>query len=276
LLGWAIRLRTQSPGDQEQSPGPGMALPIGLALYVVAAALGSFVLKLSPLMPYLAWYFDFMRKGALFNITLTLVTGIGSVWLAYVFVIRYLRRWAGLGPGERLLDLVTLCLLVLQLLYLQFGDRYLLVFLPYALIVAGYHLRDELSRRKTIVAVVCLGMLSLWAMWTRGALTEAEALWRGGEMARAAGIAPRQINGEWAWNCYYTFQDYMASISHRRMVSLDDWGRWLKEGEEQAQFLVRSEAGAPIGQGWQVAARIPYQDAFFREKHVYILRRAPR
>jgi 4-amino-4-deoxy-L-arabinose transferase-like glycosyltransferase len=276
LLSWAIWLRTGLPGNLKRLYKLNIALPIGLALYIAAATLGgSFVFKLSALMPYLMWYFDFMRKGVLFNTALTLITGIGAVWLAYVFVLRYTRQWKGLAPEERLLDLVTLFLLVLHLLYFQFRDRYLLLFLPYALIVLGYHLRDELSRHKTIVAMVCLGMLLMWAMWTRGALTEAEAMWRGGEMVRAAGIAPRQINSDWTWNCYYTFQDYMASIGHRKMVSLDDYGLWLQEGERQAQFLVRPEAGAPVGQGWQVAARIPYQDAFFREKHVYILRRAP-
>jgi len=86
--------------------------------------------------------------------------------------------WVNVSVSERLLDMTAFFLLLEHLLYRGFGDRYLLGFLPFVLILVGQHFGNRLIRWNRVVVIGCLTMLIVSAMWTRGRLTEAEAKWR--------------------------------------------------------------------------------------------------
>jgi len=90
--------------------------------------------------------------------------------------------WVNVSVSERRLDVTVYFLLLEHLLYRGFGDRYLLRFLPFVLILVGQHLGNRLIRWNRVVVIGCLTMLIVSAMWTRGRLTEAEAKWQAADL----------------------------------------------------------------------------------------------
>ena len=259
-------------------------------LVVIAAGLlyGRHVNPERRLLPLISWNFEFLTELSLKERkVLTLLTSAGAVLLGGILVRRYFADggWKALTPEQRLLDLVTLGLLGLHLIYAQFGDEYLIVFLPFALIILGRQLQPWQAILLVPGTIGCLVLLAGSAWWTRSLLVENELPWREAEKVRALGVDPTKIYGPWAWNCYQgAFDDYLTDI-HRRIEyrPLDDGYDGLKdffvrylEGDRkaQAEYLITS---GPPGQlpesGAERLAEIPYDDFWFRPTRVFVDRR---
>ena len=119
-------------------------------------------------------------------------------------------------------------------------------------------------------------MLGVSAMWTRGILEREEALWSGAEALRREGIAPQQIYGYWTWNGYYTFQDYLADIGNRTLGDISDYfERWVPERMRNAQFVLADGLNKPNDRTMEVIKEIPYRNALFEERRVFVLKRKP-
>jgi hypothetical protein len=253
-------------------------LLVALGLYMVAAIVyGYSVEHESALMPYLRWHFgELGHMGALGRGALTLVTTIGAIWLARIFVLRYSasQSWGGLPSRARLLDLVALFFVLEYLVCAVMGDAYVLVLLPYALIAVGRYLGDWLNRYRALIILVCLVVLVVTAMWTRGLLSFSEACWQGGEYALSTGAQPNEVYGCWSWVCYYRFDDYVAQVPNPTPLALNDYSlRWLPEQRERARFWVTETPDAPSGEQWQVLKEIPYQGMLLRKGHLFVIRR---
>ena len=226
-------------------------------------------------MPYLYWNLDLVARWSLpARALLSLSTILGGVLLGRLFVQRYAagESWRSLPRQQRLLDLVTLFLFVAQLLFYQIGDEYLIVFLPFTLIVIGQHLARRPRRHWAAAAVASAAMVIVGALWTRGLLEANEAEWRGAEMVRLAGVAPDQVYGPWTWNAYYGFDDYLAEAGGRADFH-DFFDRWLKEKRKRAVYFVSHARQVPPGETWQIVAELPMQDFTLREQRVYVIRR---
>ena len=121
-----------------------------LTLYILAGIIHGHVANHQPwLMPFIQWDFAIITDmGTWPRLVVTGITSLGAILYGYIFVRRYCdsRVWAGITARERLLDLVTLFLLIEQLLYRKIGDRYLIVFLPFACIALGRYLAPWLTR----------------------------------------------------------------------------------------------------------------------------------
>jgi Dolichyl-phosphate-mannose-protein mannosyltransferase len=252
-----------------------------LTVYIMASmAYGRLFKNVSLLMPYVPWNFGFLgdldqpERGVL-----TLFTSIGAVLFGWMFVLRYFGSGGlvRLPINERLLDLVTLFLLVQQLIFYKFGDEYLLVFLPFALIVAGRRLGSWISCHRRTTGLACLVMVIACAMWTRGLLEKAEASWSAGEFVRKSGVQSNQVYGSWVWNCYYgAFNDYLAEIDDReldRNSFTSDFFLWRLERKKQAQFLILDSPIAPADERWNVVTEIPYRSFLLQARRLYAVRR---
>ena len=229
-------------------------------------------------MPYLIWDDTLARIGRWQRGSLTLITSIGAILYAYILVLRYStgQGWKTMPPSERLLDLVSLFLLMQLLIFRIIGDRYIIAFLPFLLIVVGRHLGRRLNRYSTITAIACLAMLVTSAIWTRGLLTAAEAEWKAAELIRRTGVEPVRIYGSSAWNRYYggAFDDWRSQVDDRKLTSQEDfWRRYLPERSRRADFLVTGSADSPVNEKWEVVTEVPYSDTLFRVKHFYVVRR---
>ena len=113
-------------------------------------------------------------------------SGIGAVLYACIFLMRYLDKecWKSVSPSERILDFVTLFILLMHLVFWDFGDEYLLSLLPFTLIVVGTYLRNCILRHWKIPLVASLVLLIISAIWIRASHERAEAYWKGGELLR--------------------------------------------------------------------------------------------
>jgi hypothetical protein len=138
----------------------------------------------------------------------------------------------------------------------------------------GRHLRGWLGRYRVAMAVALVVMLVGSSMWTRGLLEVAEATWKGAELVRATGVERTRIYGSAGWNRYYggAFEEWLSQIGDPKLENqLDFWRRYLPERRERAQFLVLRDM--PAQQQGEIVAVVPYRDGFFREKHIYVLRK---
>ena len=245
--------------------------------YVVAILYNRSANDRYPFMPYLRWHFGELRHmGGLQRGILTLVTTMGGISLGHLFLLRYSGRqgWGGVPPGERLLDLVALFFLAEYVACAVMGDAYILVLLPFTLIVVGRHLGNWLNRHRMATVLACLAMLVVSAMWTRGLLAFSEACWQGGEFALSTGAQPNEVYGCWSWVCYYRFDNYVAQVPHPTPESLEEYSsRWLPEQRERARFWITETVDAPSDEQWQVLKEIPYRDILLREGRLYVVRR---
>ncbi len=291
------------PGDE--LTGNLLLLVLMAALIVGGIALGSHVNQQPRhLMPFLEWNFDrllideFTDKpdlGKMVRLVVTVVGVLGGVLFGAVVVRRYLplKGWHELSPGQRLLDLTTLFLLGLHLIYAQFGDEYLIALLPYTFLVLGRHLRNWFPWLLAPAAVSCLVMLAVSAIWTRGLLQEEEAQWTVADrVVRETGAKPEQVFGSWAWNCYHgAFEDYLKDIDHKPVYGTlqegfsglkDFFVRYL-DGERlpNARYVVKT---APVADGHSGGAaentakganQVPFRDQLFRKQIAYVETRAP-
>jgi len=253
-------------------------LPSAVAIYILTGMLyGRFANHRSVLMPYLQSFAILQDMGRLERGILTLVTSLGAILFARIFILRYSdsQGWRRVSPSERLIDLVTLFLLILELVFCLFDDRYLFVFLPFTLIVVGRHLRSWLNRFRITTAIACLAMLMLVAsaMWTRGLVAVEEALWQGCEFVRSTGMQPKRIYGSGTWICYYRFQDYVAEVGDPTLYVSDLFVRWLPEQRAQREFWITISPDALADEKWEVLDEIPYRDILLRERRVYVVRR---
>jgi hypothetical protein len=246
--------------------------------YILTGILyGHFVDQRPMFMPYLPWNFGTL-KGILGDFgrgILTFITTIGGILFARIFVLRYsdYQGWKCLPLSKRLLDLVALLLLVFHLIYVDFGDEYLMVFLPFTLIVVGSHLKNYLNRFCIVTTIVCLAMLVASAMWTRGLASWKEACWQGGDLLLFAGVRPEQIYGLWEWNSYYKFQDYVDEFKNKELDLGDFFDRWQPEQRRQARFWIVAFLNPPVNETWRVIYKIPYENIFLQKRFVYVIRR---
>jgi hypothetical protein len=142
---------------------------------------GHSVNHISVYMPYLPWDETLAAFGEIQRAGWTLVTSIGAVLYGYIFVQRYRTGWHETPTSERLLDLFTVLIFAEHLVFAKFGDRYLLPLLPFTIVAVGRHVGSLLNRYAVPAFGVCVVMILISAMWTRGILEQSETMWKAAE-----------------------------------------------------------------------------------------------
>lgn len=193
------------------------------------------------LMPLLPWNFGgLLGLGTLIRVAVTGIVASGAILFARLFLLRYLAAgWSRLGHEERLLDLATLFSLALTLVFLQIGDEYLLVYLPYTLIVVGLGLERWIQRATPLVAGATALVLLGSVLWTRSLLGPPEIVWRACEEAVRRGVPTERIWGNLMWASYHHFDDYAAHVDPTRIATLEpSFRHWLRERQRRADYFV--------------------------------------
>jgi hypothetical protein len=254
-------------------------LPGACVFYIVGGVIfGHFANDRPWLLPYLPWEDTLARMSRWQQVGLTLVTIAGGATYTYILALRYstTRGSGGVPLSERLLDLCMLFLLAEHLFYRTIGDRYLLGFLPFILIVVGRYLGNWLNRWKVAMATVCLAMLLISALWTRELMEAAEAKWMAAESIYATGVERKDIFGSPEWNLYHgAFDDYVREVGDSTvgLSTADFWHRWYPERRDRSQFLIVGSARSPDKDKAEVVGAFPYRDGFFRLRHIYVVKR---
>jgi hypothetical protein len=285
---WLLRqtgnLERRLMDNDEGRPGSQKVLAfVAVAIFIVAGMVYAHSNNRALLMPNLHWLGALLGEsmGKLNRGILTVMTSAGAVLFGGIFVLRYVPRqeWRNVPASQRLLDWVTIFIFLLHAIYVQFGDEYIIVFLPFTLIVVARHLGYGLHYLRWPVAAACLVMLAAVAMLTRARIDEGQALWTGGELARMTGADPARIYANWGWNCYHgAADDHLKQIGYSRgagnSVVEDFFTRWLPERQRLALFrVVSASPGASPEEGEERVAEFSFRDWLFRERRLYVIKR---
>jgi hypothetical protein len=138
-------------------------------------------------------------------------------------------------------------LLFLTLIYQQFGDEYLLVYVPWVIWIAMR--AHPWCSRSAVVSLTAITLLQLTivTIWVERILTYNEVQWQSAKnTVERLQIPPASISATWTWAAYYAFDDYLArhpSSSQLDFRSLFD--EWLPAYGQRAEYRVKVDRGNP-------------------------------
>jgi hypothetical protein len=237
-----------------------------LALFVASGLYAWRFLAVDRRMPFLPWYFEILKLlGTKIQLCVTVVAIGGGILFARLFARRYAVAANRPALREAVLDAATGVSLAMVLVFFVFGDKDVLVFLPFAAIAVGRQVESVLAAFRPAVVLVCLGLMAGTAIWTREDLCRNEAIWTLAERVRATGVPPEKIFAGWEWSGYYEFPQYTREVPPVASTTFTDFfERWLAGRKTQAKFLIVHDPRPPAGEHWQIVDRFRYFSVFSR------------
>jgi 4-amino-4-deoxy-L-arabinose transferase-like glycosyltransferase len=247
-------------------------------LFVASNFYASRFLAVDKLMPFLPWYFEILKLlGTKIQFCVTVVAVGGGILFARLFARRYAVAANRPTLNQAVLDVSTGVSFAMALVFFVFGDKDVLIFLPFAAIVVGRQVESVLTAYRPVVAVLCLGMLAGTAIWTREDLCRNEAIWTLAERVHVTGVPPGKIFAGWEWSGYYEFPAYTREVPPIASTTFSDFfERWLAGRKAQAEFLIVHDPRPPSGEQWRTIDRFRYFSVFSRGiETFYTVRREP-
>jgi hypothetical protein len=160
--------------------------------------------------------------------------------------------------------------------YVQFADRYLIIFLPFFILVSGIKIRKYLSKHSNLIIVIIIAISLPQILETKVLLAKSEAFWILGENSLKKGIDSKNISSEfWPWDANYDLKDYIEDISSKWYSTKFNpvkkyWSKWKKKKKSTRYFITerkeKTENGIIIGY-------ITYKNYLFDEKSIYLIQR---
>ena len=235
-------------------------------LFVASVFYASRLLAIDKLMPFLPWYFEILKLlGTKIQLCATIVAVGGGILFARLFTRRYAVAANRPTLNQAVLDASTGVSFAMALVFFVFGDKDVLIFLPFAAIAVGRQVEPVLSAYRPAVAALCLGMLAGTAIWTREDLCRNEAIWTLAERVHATGVPPGKIFAGWEWSGYYEFPAYTREVPPIASTTFTDFfERWLAGRKAQAEFLIVHDPRPPAGEQWRTIDRFRYFSVFSR------------
>ncbi len=149
--------------------------------------------------------------------------------------------------------------------FFVFGDKDVLIFLPFAAIAVGKQLEPLLLANWRAVFVLCLGLLAGTAVWTREDLCRNQAIWTLAERVHASGEPADKIFAGWEWTGYYDFPEYARTVPPVASTTFTDFfERWVGQQRARADFLIVHDPRPPAGERWKTIDRYQYFSVFSR------------
>jgi 4-amino-4-deoxy-L-arabinose transferase-like glycosyltransferase len=218
------------------------------------------------LMPFLPWYFEILNLlGTKIQLCATVVAIAGGILFARLLARRYVVPANRPRLNLAVLDASTGISFLMALVFFVFGDKDVLVFLPFAAIAVGRQLESLLLAYGPAVLVICLGLLAGTAVWTREDLCRNQAIWTLSERVQASGVPADKIFAGWEWAGYYQFAAYTHEVPPVASTTFSDFfERWLSERRARAEFLIVHDPHPPAGEQWSTVDRFQYFSVFSR------------
>jgi hypothetical protein len=261
----------------EAAKGRGRPLrPILLALAAALFGYGSLVAGAGRRwMPSLPWLFGGVvvdeRVRAVLHVGAA-VSGVSILWLALRLYVPARGR-PGAGPADVLLGLVAAATLAANELYVQLGDRYVIVYVPFALWVVGRTAGPwgRWTRAAVLAGAAC--SFAWGACWTNARMDDATARFALGDLALARGADPRDVAVGWTWQSFHgAYDTWVLAVRGYPDVDLRDFFDWLRVRNGGARYtLTDREPGADA----TVVAVREGRDMQLRRRRLWLLDRRP-
>jgi hypothetical protein len=249
---------------------------VGVAwmLYISAGVVYGYAVK-NVLMPSLLWNLDILKASFVLMVILTLVTSVFAVLIGWTLSMSGFSRhfWTSIQPTDVFVAVTAVTMLGFHLVYVDFGDEYLISFLPFVILVFRRYVVHWGISRKRIVVVISLAVLTLSCLWTRSALEMEEGLWKGADRLRAQGILPKEIYGSWTWSCYHSaFQEWKEEIKGEPMTDPGVFfTAWLPQREREARYRIVHSANAPPRITWKVIDKLAYRGMWLQRRYLFVV-----
>ena len=229
------------------------------------------------LMPYLLWNLGILQVQPIcLRFAVTAITFAGGCGLAYGILrtLFPLKALTAMPNHERILHSINAFILATVLLFVLFGDEYLLILLPYALIVAGKTFGHVVERHPRILLAGNAIMLTASLLWTHGLLAVNEARWKAAEaIVHEEGAAPLDVYSTWKWTPYHGLKDYASGTDRPPYGSQEEFfSNWLPNYREVATYWIVEDPAPPAGETWEVVGEEEYWSMFTR-RSVYAVKR---
>jgi hypothetical protein len=188
---------------------------------------------------------------------LTILTLVAAVPLGGLMIVQVWRDFRT-GNSAILVHTAMLCLLPLTLAYHQFGDEYLLVYVPWVIWIVS-----RAVPLRSPLAIVCalatlLLQLAIVLPWEDYILAYTEVQWQAATMAMEQyHLPPTKVYAGWTWDCYYAFDEYTTRYPAAGQVNFDSlFVKWLPEMEKRAAYrVITGYPSTPPAPGTIVARR---------------------
>lgn len=226
------------------------------------------------LLPYLPWNFEILHDIPLITrLLLTLFCLVGSLFIArliYVNIVKNLFQNRIKPDSVLLFHLIMGMSFLSHLAYYQLGDEYLLIYLPYIIIVLGVMLESLIIKLINYIYITSLILLIGISLWTRSMLESSQANWLAAEYIRNQGVSSNNISTSWEWIAYYEHDNYLKSRNYNYEEGHEDFfGRYIQR-EKSVQYLVTENID---GKHTKIMRVFPYRDVFLKQRYVYAVRK---
>jgi hypothetical protein len=258
------------------SPGLFLSL-IGWTVFISLGVFYGCMTQSDVMLNWLRHFAYFYRHGYVVIVPWTLVTAGCAIFLGWFYSSAFQRGyWTPVTPTRTFLTSTALTLLALTLICAGFWDRYVIPFLPFAILALAPLVRAWRPWCRLLALVSTLLMLMASALFSRGVLEEHEASWKAAEAVRSAGVPSEQIHATWAWNGYHgSFQDWIMDVRGQDVkdVSSFFYGEWHIQRKNRASYWIVQSTNPPAGESWQVLDRIPRRGYFLGRQYTYVVKR---
>ena len=244
--------------------------------YILAGVIYGYAGK-RVLMPSLLWNLDILKANFVLMVILTVVTSVFAVLIGWTLSMRGFTRqfWTSTQPTDVFLAVTAATMLGFHLVYVDFGDEYLISFLPFVILVFRRFIGHWGIKTKWLAIVISLILLTLSGLWTRSTLELEEELWKGADRLRAQGILPKEIYGSWTWSCYHAaFQEWLEEVKGKPMTDPGVFfTTWLPQREREARYRIVHSANAPAGITWTAIEKLTYRDMWLQRRCLFVVER---
>jgi 4-amino-4-deoxy-L-arabinose transferase-like glycosyltransferase len=220
----------------------GIVATLGVSILIALAAHKGVALPSIPWNLQELGGFSRAARRAFTAIVLILAVPYTKTWVARVSADLLV---ASIDVTAVLFHATMLTLLCLTLVYQQFGDEYLLVYVPWVVWTAAR--TRTLRFPYAIVWLTALTLLQLMVVtaWVDEILCRNEVQWQAAtNTVERLHVAPTRISAAWTWATYYAFDDYL--VRHPSSGQLDFrslFDEWLPAYARQAEYRVIANDG---------------------------------
>lgn len=233
------------------------------------------------LMPIMWIHFKILyRVYAVFpwiQFVLTFVTLMGGVFFLQIIYNRIsdILHRQNLQPHRFFLDALSLFLFAQTMIFFKVYDCYLLIYIPFLLVLIGELLKPYFHQFAWIIKSLCLIILFASSIWTRQDLVVDEAIWEASNRVLKNNTTVQEIDTmNWPWSSYHgAFDDFLQNTSPDPFPRAHDYFQYLEEKKNSARFLVTILTKENVDAKYHLIDKVSYTNYLFKQKFIYIYER---